>query len=555
MSNEVILLSDIPNHSKDTFAARYAGPYVIKSNLISAGFKTIVLDWFRFIKDNDKFFEYFEQLVDEKTCCVGISTTFLYPENHNSKEGNSSGLNSNEVAKLDIDSATAFSLFLWEQNNEGLYDWFSRLRSILDKYNPKAQIVLGGARAARILQMCHFASEDYALKKFVDYILIGNADQSIVKLLNNHKQGKGIMPSLVKNDIKFLICNGMGWPDSKKFVPSTIYTKHDCIEKSHWLPLEVSRGCAFNCKFCYYDKKHSSKRSMQSLKDELTRNYETFGTTGYNITSDCFNDNRKFVGDWANMVTGLPFKIEWASFVRIDPFHKYTEMMDEMISSGFRAGYFGIETLCHAAGKAAGKGLPPDRVKELLSLLRSKGGNNLWITAYFIIGLPKETEQSLNETLDWLLSQNIVDEVQTSVLDVAPFIEELSSVVDFADHSKQPEKYGFTKLEYAPKFYWEHESMNLEQAKNINEEWREKFHEHTFTRFGGSAHGEYPRIRDLGLNHKQATFFMKTKFLSGKKIVNIDTQKKRKFKNYVTDLSRQHVEKYYDKFLSVNGVR
>jgi hypothetical protein len=37
--------------------------------------------------------------------------------------------------------------------------------------------------------------------------------------------------------------------------------------------------------------------------------------------------------------------------------------------------------------------------------------------------------------------------------------------------------------------------------------------------------------------------------------VNIDTQKKRKFKNYVTDLSRQHVEKYYDKFLSVNGVR
>ena len=55
MSNHVILLSDIPNQNKETFAARYAGPYVIKSNLISAGFKTIVLDWFRYIKDNDKF--------------------------------------------------------------------------------------------------------------------------------------------------------------------------------------------------------------------------------------------------------------------------------------------------------------------------------------------------------------------------------------------------------------------------------------------------------------------------------------------------------------------
>ena len=134
MSNHIILLSDIPNQNKETFAARYAGPYVIKSNLISAGFKTIVLDWFRYIKDNDKFFDYFEQLIDENTSCVGISTTFLYPEDHNSKEGNSSGLNSNEVTKLGIDSATAHSLFLWEQNNDKLYDWFSRLRNILNKY-------------------------------------------------------------------------------------------------------------------------------------------------------------------------------------------------------------------------------------------------------------------------------------------------------------------------------------------------------------------------------------------------------------------------------------
>ena len=152
----------------------------------------------------DKFFDYFEQLIDENTSCVGISTTFLYPEDHNSKEGNSSGLNSNEVTKLDIDSATAHSLFLWEQNNDKLYDWFSRLRSILNKYNPKALIVLGGARASRILQMCHFASEDYAVKQFVDYVILGNADESIVKLLNKHKEGKSVMPSLIKNGIKFL---------------------------------------------------------------------------------------------------------------------------------------------------------------------------------------------------------------------------------------------------------------------------------------------------------------------------------------------------------------
>jgi len=37
--------------------------------------------------------------------------------------------------------------------------------------------------------------------------------------------------------------------------------------------------------------------------------------------------------------------------------------------------------------------------------------------------------------------------VQVSSLGVAPFIEELSSVIDFSDHSKMPEKFGFKKAD------------------------------------------------------------------------------------------------------------
>ena len=59
MSNEVILLSDIPNQTEETYAARYAGPYVIKSKLNSAGINTILLDWFCFIRDSKKVFRIF----------------------------------------------------------------------------------------------------------------------------------------------------------------------------------------------------------------------------------------------------------------------------------------------------------------------------------------------------------------------------------------------------------------------------------------------------------------------------------------------------------------
>jgi hypothetical protein len=140
-------------------------------------------------------------------------------------------------------------------------------------------------------------------------------------------------------------------------------------------------------------------------------------------------------------------------------------------------------------------------------MLKDKGGNNVWTTAYFILGLPKETHESLDETLSWLLKQNIIDEVQTSILDVGPFIEELSGVVDFSDHSRDPEKYGFKKLEFSPRFYWEHDDLNLDDCYIIQDKWKKAFENHPFTRFGGSAHGEYARIRDLGSHTKKQWFY------------------------------------------------
>lgn len=547
MSNEVIILSDIPNQSKETYAGRYAGPYVIKSALKNAGYKAIVLDWFRFLPD-DQFFNYIEKLVSKDTLVIAISTTFLVPSDNHHKIGDSSGYNT-DVNK----SIEAQTLYLWEDSNNKLTKWFEKLNQIIKSKSPKCKIILGGGRTNRILQMSELAGENYCIANYCDMLFCGMADKAIVEYVKGLKYNQPINPTIVKNNIKFLICNNKY--NSKNIVPRTIYGIEDCFEKQHWAPLEVSRGCAFNCKFCYYDKRSFNKRSMSCLKEELIYNYNELGINHYNITSDCFNDNRQFVNDWATMVTKLPFKIEWVSYARIDPFHKYPEMIDEMLESGYRAGWYGIETFCRRAGRAVGKGLDPDKVKELLYLLRKKGGKDIWTTAYFIIGLPHETEKSLNETLEWLMNQNIIDEVQTSILDIAPFIEELDGIVDFSEQSRNPNKFGFTELTFSPEFYWKHDTLDLFKAREINEQWRKAFEEHTFTRFGGSAHGEYVRIRDTGLSHKETVVFMKTKFLSGKKIINVNVKNKRIFKDYVKKLSKENIQRYYDKFLLTNGVK
>ena len=142
-----------------------------------------------------------------------------------------------------------------------------------------------------------------------------------------------------------------------------------------------------------------------------------------------------------------------------------------------------------------------------------------------------------------------------SVLGVAPFIEELSSVVDFSAHSKMPEKFGFKKLQFTPTFYWEHDTLNNLECYQIRDQWKDAFYDHKYTRFGGGAHGEYLRIRDLGLDHKHTSVYLKTKFLGGNKIIDIDTKKKRAFKQHVIEKSKAHVQDYYDYMLEINNDR
>ena len=70
-----------------TGAAGFIG-FHTSIELLDKGHNTIVLDWFRFIQDNEKFFEYFENFVDENTKIIGISNTFLYPPREVNKKQN-----------------------------------------------------------------------------------------------------------------------------------------------------------------------------------------------------------------------------------------------------------------------------------------------------------------------------------------------------------------------------------------------------------------------------------------------------------------------------------
>jgi radical SAM superfamily enzyme YgiQ (UPF0313 family) len=213
-----------------------------------------------------------------------------------------------------------------------------------------------------------------------------------------------------KQDIPYLVNNSVY--DNTEFKDSQIYwTDTDLIEPNDWLPIEVARGCAFNCAYCNYPRRgeFESYRHAESMREELIRNYEKYGVTKYMLVDDLYNDSKDKVRYLYDHVwSRLPFKPEWTSFMRLDMFWSDPESAEMVKASGARYGGFGIETLHNQAGKRIGKGLGKERIIETLTMLKEVWGDEVLVGACMISGLPFEPIESIHETIDWTMTTDLL---------------------------------------------------------------------------------------------------------------------------------------------------
>ncbi len=174
-----------------------------------------------------------------------------------------------------------------------------------------------------------------------------------------------------------------------------------------------------------------------------------------------------------------------------------------MIESGCRGIFWGLETFNHKIGREIGKGTDPALVKQMLIDARAKYGDRCIMMGSFIVGLPGETEASIRETFDWIVEARVLDIVYAPVLSVRPYSERLDkAVVDYADFSRNPTKYGFTKVEFDPHTYWEHDTMNRPRAFELRSELIDQIRSVGISNSFITSIFQYPHLRDLGMSHE-----------------------------------------------------
>jgi hypothetical protein len=213
-----------------------------------------------------------------------------------------------------------------------------------------------------------------------------------------------------RQDIPYVVNNAAY--DNTEFKDSQIiWTDTDFVEPNDWLPIEIARGCAFDCAYCNYPRRGTfdSYRHTESLREELIRNYEKYGVTKYMLVDDLYNDSKEKVRYlYDNVWSRLPFKPEWTSFMRLDMFWADPESIKIIKASGARYGGFGIETLHDQAGKKVGKGLGKKRIMETLEMLKEGWGDEVLVGACMIAGLPFEPLESIIESIEWTMQTDLL---------------------------------------------------------------------------------------------------------------------------------------------------
>ena len=477
-------LIDLKNIAKWNFWSRYLGPYAVASSVRKQipNYSVKVIDYFTKIPD---FFEYLEAFVGDETRYICISTTFL--QNTNNRRIN--------------------DFNLWFRSHDELSLWFVSLKKIA----PNAKIVIGGHPVDTYFKRYSSCDDPsvlpYAMKTYVDFAIHGYGEKAMVDLLLNRTSAEH------KKKVGKLTFISDGSKAGKDAVVDPIkWGRRDAIQHKEWLPLEISKGCRFGCKFCMFDRHGTTTKDPAALRNEMLHNYEKFGVTGYHLTDDTVNDSPDKIDMIHDVFTSLPFNPEWIAYARPDMFHRYPDMLEKMIESGCRGMFLGVETFNPTAAKIAGKGLDPEKVKQILKWIKTTAGQDVFVLASFIIGLVGETEESLDETLQYLLEQDAIDKITYDILYVRESGHRTTNKKDFSQDS---DTYGFRNIRFFPDYYWEHDTLNYYQCKDIALKWKQIL---PLARYSGSGLARenitdfwsYPRMRSLGYDHAASFDMLKS---------------------------------------------
>jgi len=285
-------------------------------------------------------------------------------------------------------------------------------QTIKTKFN-QIPITIGG------LHVSALPEESLAECPYVDYVIIGEGEESFYSLLEN-----------INTPQNFNEINGLGYRINSKIIinpPSDhYYINMDTLPMPAWhlfdwdkykeypfrdkhinsnpheFLLQTTRGCPYSCKFCSRNFGNKVRqKSFNIAVDEISVLINSFNAKYLLFVDETFTINKEYTKNLCNLIIerGLNKKISWSCGTRIDKLDK--EILTLMKNAGCVSIFVGLESGSQKILNLINKGIKKSCFSNALKDIKEQGISTV---TSFILGFPGETKRDIKQTIDLSLT-------------------------------------------------------------------------------------------------------------------------------------------------------
>ncbi|MFQ6080461.1 MAG: B12-binding domain-containing radical SAM protein [Candidatus Bathyarchaeia archaeon] len=278
-------------------------------------------------------------------------------------------------------------------------------------------VVWGGVHPTLLPEQC-------LQESYIDMVVLGEGEETVVEIADRLSRGKsleGVKGVGYKHDGKIKIEQRRPFIknlDSFRIdfecvnLKEYIYPSrtHECRRRIEYFS---SRGCPYNCGFCYNLAFH--KRRWRGYSTDTVIEDIEYLKSKYNVDHVLFNDDNFFVNKNRAFEIVRKIDLPFSSSMRIDYItDKVARTLKEL---GCKCLYIGMESGSDRILKLMNKGI---RVADTIRAAHRLAENELRAQYSAIFGLPTETEQEMEKTMNLIF--RILDIHKESQFSVGPYI-------------------------------------------------------------------------------------------------------------------------------------
>lgn len=274
-----------------------------------------------------------------------------------------------------------------------------RIAEMAKKILPGVTVIAGGPHAT----VC---PGEVLTSPFIDCVIRGEGEKTILEVIQRVEQDGELNDifgvswkhesEIIHNEDRPLILDlGMlPYPDRKLLMRYGDYTS----TQLGWIM--TSRGCPYNCGYCCSKSIWGRKvryRPKEDVLGEVEELQDEHKVGALNFMDDSFTVNRQYVFDLCTAFLERKIKITWSCLTRADLLDE--KMVKTMKAAGCTKVDVGVESGSKGVQKIINKGINLEEISKMAKILRN---NNMFWSAFFMMGFPGETKEDVLATLDFM---------------------------------------------------------------------------------------------------------------------------------------------------------